>query len=854
MGGFAAPRAAPSRLIAIVVVSVVLVASAVVGFRVVTADRSDAPAAGVSDEQARLDTLEAEALREGAPWALRLTDASGTEVLRSVEDGLEVTTASGTFRSTEVVTSRHDDDGGWTAQVATADAGGNGASGPELSVSLRSDDRGVIGLRVDTAEGNQSDDGDETATDGPASTTVAVELVADTDERFFGLGQRATGVDHRGQEVENRVLDGPYTDAQIPIVGNVVPPAGFSERRDATYFPMPWVLSTAGYGVLVDNDETSRFALATPDHPDRSRLEVDADHLELRVFAGPEPADVLERMTAAVGRQPLPDAPFFLGPWWQPHEDTEAELATLQAADVPMSLAQTYLHYLPCGDHQGQRDQEREHTGRMHDAGLAVTAYVNPMVCVDYTDIYDQGVATGAFTADPDGEPYQYPYFTSQQFEVVQFDFSTDAGRDLFHQVLDLVVEDGYDGWMEDFGEYTPDDAVSGDGTPGPAMHNRYVEQFRAAAHDYATAAPRPLARYSRSGWTGAAASAPIVWGGDPTTAWGFDGLESAVHSGLGMGLSGVSTWGSDIGGFFAAGDEELTPDLMNRWIGFGAMSGVMRLQADGLSLGGGPRAQVLDAEVLPVWRRYAKLRTQLYPYIAGATEHYGDSGLPVMRHLALTHPDDPEAAGRDDQYLFGADLLVAPVIEPGVDQREVYLPEGDWFDLWRSTTVEDDGSLTVGAARVRPGGESVTVDAPEEEIPVQVRSGAVIPLLPADVDTLADYGADTDGLVRLADRQGDRTLLAFPGPDWQGPLGAGEELESEVDPKGGSWTLTVRAEQGRTYALQASLAAMDEGFVPCSVRAGDRDVDFVHDPDTRVLTATVELPASGQIVVDACG
>jgi alpha-glucosidase (family GH31 glycosyl hydrolase) len=836
---------APKPTIRVVLIIFVLVVGIVVAVVAGTADRPDDRATDDRNTDDRAtDALVATRPHEGEPWSLRLSDPSGAEVLRTVESGLEVVTAKDAYRSTKVLATDEESSGQWRARVATAN--GDDRRGPDLSVSLRTATDGVIGLRVEIDPRAGADTDNEVA-------AMSVEFGADADERYLGLGQRATGVDHRGQEVENRVLDGPWTDAQIGVVESVIPPVGFSERRDATYFPLPWVLSTAGYGILVDNDETSRFALATPAHPDRSRLEVDAAHLELRVFAGPEPADVLERMTTAIGRQPPPGAPFVLGPWWQPHDDEEAELAALQTADVPMSVAQTYTHYLPCGDHQGQRDREREHTARMHDAGLAVTAYVNPMVCVDYTDVYDQGVATGAFTAAPDGEPYQYPYFTSQQFEVVQFDFSAAAGRELFHRVLDLVVEDGYDGWMEDFGEYTPVDAVSDDGTPGPAMHNRYVEQFRTAAQDYATSAPRPLARYSRSGWTGAVAASPIVWGGDPTTAWGFDGLESAMHSGLGMALSGVSTWGSDIGGFFSVGSEELTPELLNRWIQFGAMSGVMRLQSDGLSIGGGPRAQVLDAEVLPVWRRYAKLRTQLYPYVAGATEHYGEVGLPVMRHLALTHPDDPDAVERDDQYFFGADLLVAPVTEPGVDQRQLYLPEGEWFDLWRSSVVEDDGSLTLDAATVRTGGRSVTVDAPEQEIPVQVRSGAVLPLLPADVDTLADYGADTEGLVRLADREADRTLLAFPGPAWRGPLGPGEEIESQVQPNGQRWTLTLRAERGRTYALQASLAAMDKGFVPCSVQAHGRDVDFAFDPATRVLTSSVDLPESGQVVVDAC-
>ena len=171
--------------------------------------------------------------------------------------------------------------------------------------------------------------------------------------------------------------------------------------------------------------------------------------------------------------------------------------------------------------------------------------------------------------------------------------------------------------------------------------------------------------RFNRSGWTGAIRSSQIVWGGDPTTSWGFDGLQSAVYSGLGMGLSGVSLWGSDIGGFFTFpsenGVEQQTPELLVRWIEFGSFSPVMRLQAGGVSLVDGTPPTVLDPDVLDVWRRSAQLRTRLYPYIAGSHDAYIADGLPLMRHMALAFPDDPMVNGLPDQYLFGADLLVAP-------------------------------------------------------------------------------------------------------------------------------------------------------------------------------------------------
>ncbi|HKY16728.1 MAG TPA: TIM-barrel domain-containing protein [Microthrixaceae bacterium] len=684
---------------------------------------------------------------------------------------------------------------------------------------------------------------------GPGSK-VSMSFEARPDERFYGLGERADAVEHRGREVENRVLDGPWPANQAQVVQSFVPPPGFSDRPDATYFPMPWVLSSRGHGVLVDHDESSRFRFATAAE-DSWSVEVDSSTLDLLIFAGPAPADALGRMSEVIGRQPPPSAPFVMGPWWQAgasegQQDELSELAVLRAADVPTSLVQTYTHYLPCGDDRDRREAERARVAALHDAGVAVTTYVNPMVCVSYEPLYSEGAAAGAFTLAANGEPARYHYSTATNFEVSQIDFSSDAGRALFADVLDTIVEDGHDGWMEDFGEYTPLDAVSADGTPGPTMHNRYVEQYHDTAREYAEGATRPLVRFNRSGWTGAVASSAVVWGGDPTVAWDFDGLRSAVRSGLGMGLSGVSLWGSDIGGFFAFPGDELSAELLSRWIELGAFSGVMRLQAGGISVGGGPRATVLDPEVLPVWERYARLRTQLFPYIAGAQEGYARTGMPLMRHAVLTSPDDEVAIGLDDQYLFGADLHVAPVLTEGSVTRSVHLPAGEWIDLWRSMSFDDGPRL--GAATIRPGGGPAEVAATVDEIPLHVRAGAVVPLLPDDVDTLAAYG---DDVVDLDDRADRRILLAFPGPTWAGPLGPGERMRSRTSPE--RWTLDIEADRSRTYELQASLALLDPGFVPCTLRVDGSAIEFDHDPRTRVLAADLPAEADSEVTVEAC-
>lgn len=757
----------------------------------------------------------------GGDWSVRFTDGRGTVVASVADDAIALLTAAGRVPATHVIAVDGDvvelgtDDPALTATVAVTPAGS-----------------GTFGVDVDGH--------------GVGITGVSLDLRAGSGERYLGLGERSDVVDHRGRQVENRVLDGPYTPTQQELIKPFLPASGFSTRTDATYFPVPWVLSTSGYGVLVDNDEDSSFELATPEHRGVNRFAVESDHLDLRVFDGPTPARALARMTAAIGRQPAPSTPAVLGAWFQPRGDAVAAIADQRERGVAVSVAQTYVHYLPCGDQDP--DREKALTAGLHEHGVSVTTYFNPMVCTDHQPAYDRGLDAGAFTMNPDGTPLVYPYSTASHFVVSQVDFSGEAGRDYYQSLLQEAVDHGYDGWMEDFGEYTPDTAVSDDGTPGPTMHNRYVEQYHGTAREFETGAPRPLLRFQRSGWTGAIKDSSIVWGGDPTTAWGFDGLESSVRQGLTMGASGVSVWGPDIGGFFTLpNDPSLTPELLKRWIEYGAFTGVMRLQSGGITFGTTtPKPQVTDPDIAPVWKKYTRLRTMLYPYVAGSQDEYQRSGLPLMRHLALVEPGAPKAVRTHDEYLFGQDLLVAPVTTWMTTSRKVYLPRGRWLELARSWDLEATGAFRLTRAQVLRGRQTVTAKAPTGTIPLFLRVGSVVPMLPRTVDTLSEYGTD------LADAADRRTLLAAPsaGP-WRGPLGPGETMRSTGT--GRTWTLTLDATQARTYDVRATLAGLGSGWVPCRVEADGERVAFSFEPGRQVVRVRAPLAADGALRVTAC-
>jgi alpha-glucosidase (family GH31 glycosyl hydrolase) len=771
-----------------------------------------------------------------APWGLAFVERSGRVVLR--QDAGTGSGPTGTlgfgadgrwFHATRAVAESRSG-GRYTATLATSDPRGR-----RLVVRVRRDAAGVIELTARVS--------------GPAAAGVSrtgIAFAAAAGERYLGFGERSNAVDQRGREVESYVAEGPFEPDERQLVPAFVPAWGFHPRDDATYFPMPWLLSTAGYGVLVDSPEPSVFRLGTDSRRAWS-AEVESSRLSLRVFAGPRPADVLRRLTARIGRQPAPPAPFVFGPWYQPRDDEQAILARLQRADVPLSVAQTYTHYLPCESQAGRRGAERERVGRFHGAGLAVTTYFNPMICTGHTR-YGDAAARGALVGDPDGGPYVFPYSTLQRFLVSTFDFTAAAGRDLYGRLLREALTDGHDGWMEDFGEYTPLDARAAHGAGGPALHNLYPAQYHCGAF---AAAPQAV-RFVRSGWTGSARCSTVVWGGDPSVDWGFDGLRSVVTNGLTMGLSGVSTWGSDIGGFFSLFENRLSRELLIRWIQLGAVSGVMRTQADGIRIPDSARPQVWDADVVGDWRRWAKLRTQLYPYLAAADRTYRRTGLPIMRHLALAYPGDRRAVAQEDEFLFGPDLLAAPVVTEGAVRRKLYLPPGRWIDVWRSARYrERDGGLTLGRARVLRGGRDVTLPAPLTELPLLARAGTLLALLPPDVDTLARYG-DRAPAVSLGERDDRRVLLAFPRGRSSAALEDGGTLRSRELRDG--WELAISSTRTRRWEIEASLDALRRPFRPCAVRAaGGRLGRWRFDRATGVLHATFTA-RRGRLMVRSCG
>jgi alpha-glucosidase (family GH31 glycosyl hydrolase) len=246
----------------------------------------------------------------------------------------------------------------------------------------------------------------------------------------------------------------------------------------------------------------------------------------------------------------------------------------------------------------------------------------------------------------------------------------------------------------------------------------------------------RPYALH-RNGYAGMQRYGSFLWSGDVYSTW--ETLKTQVAIGINTALTGIPYWGTDIGGFVPT--KEFTAELYLRWFQFGAFCPLFRCHGRAWKLrlpwgwntgDPGPTeirningaaipdaSQLHDARVEPICKKYLELRYRMLPYLYSAVRECSLSGMPIMRSLWLHYPDDPQAVSRGDEYLWGRDILVAPVVEPGATMRQVYLPisKGGWYDFWNGERVE--------------GGREVTRAVDLETIPLYVRAGAVLPLGP---------------------------------------------------------------------------------------------------------------------------
>ena len=327
------------------------------------------------------------------------------------------------------------------------------------------------------------------------------------------------------------------------------------------------------------------------------------------------------------------------------------------------------------------------------------------------------------------------------------------------------VFDLGIDGWWPD----------QGDGLDAPSRLNR-IRMYWEGSQKWRPN-ERPYALH-RNGYAGMARYGAFLWSGDVYSTW--ETLKTHVPVAVNTALSGIPYWGTDIGGFVPT--PEFLGDLYVRWFQFMAFCPLMRshgrtwhlrlpwgwntgqLGPDETSTYSGAgrpaESELHDAGVEPICRKYLELRYRLMPYLYSAVRETSQTGMPIVRAMWLHHADDPVAVARGDQYLWGRDILVAPVVEKNASSRRLYLPRGTWFDFWTNERVE--------------GGREIDRAVDLATMPLYVRAGAIVPMGP-----VKQYTAEAV--------DGPLTVTVYPGAD--GSFELFEDDGSSFAYRSGDWT-----------------------------------------------------------------
>jgi alpha-glucosidase (family GH31 glycosyl hydrolase) len=551
-----------------------------------------------------------------------------------------------------------------------------------------------------------------------------VAMTFRTAAPVLGMGEGAQQFDRRGAKYDMKDGWGAW---ERPTLGSWV--------------AVPFLIGTDGWALLVHHpqgefdlrEETSTF---TP-WPNQGE-----SPLELYVTAWVRPADVLAEYGCLLGRTPLPPK-WALG-FMQSHRTLESPAEVLQVArefrerHLPCD-ALIYLGtgYCPAGWNSGHAsldfnpatfDKPAEMIEALHDADFKVVLHVNAPPR-KLTGERIESVPAAKEARDP-ASPRTA-------------DISSYWAR---HRATFGL---GVDGWW-------PDDGDELDRQSRIARHQVYYD---GPLLDRPNVRPWNL---QRTGYAGVQRYGGWIWSGDIDSRWKT--LAAQVPVGLNHSLSISPFWGTDVGGFYPT--RELTGELYVRWFQFGAFCPSFRAHGRtwhlrlpwGWNTGEfGPREHPEDpdpnelhnAAVEPICRKYLELRYQLLPYNYSLCREAHDTGMPLMRALWLHYPDDPHAVARGDEYLWGRDLLVAPVTVRGATERTLYLPQGDWYDFWTNEQ--------------HTGGREVTRQVDLQTLPLFVRAGAILPLDPVrqftgqftdQPTTLRIYGG-SDGRYRWYDDDG---------------------------------------------------------------------------------------------------
>ncbi|MDR1556999.1 MAG: alpha-xylosidase [Tannerellaceae bacterium] len=486
-------------------------------------------------------------------------------------------------------------------------------------------------------------------------------------EKIFGCGESFTRLDKVGQKVHLFT-----TDPQGP-------------ETDQMYKPVPFFMSNRGYGIFMHTSApvTCDFGATAIN---AMKLFMGDESLDFFVFFG-NPKEVLNEYTGIVGKAVMPPLWSF-GTWMS----RITYFTEKEGYDVAQNLRK---HKIPS-------DVIHFDTGWFDidwqcDYEFSPSRFPNPQKMID--DLKSDGFRISL---------WQLPYFTPPNrffpeliekelyvknskgglpYEDVVLDFSNPQAVAWYQEKIGRLIRMGVGAIKVDFGEAAPFNGLYASGKTGLYEHNLYPLRYNKVVADITKEVSGETIIWARSAWAGSQRY-PLHWGGDAANT--DYGMMGTLRGGLSIGLSGFSFWSHDIGGFVVSTPEE----LYRRWLPFGFLSSHSRAH------GAPPTEPWLYKEgFVEAFRQSAELKYKLMPYVYAQAKECTEKGLPMMRALFVEFPDDPGAWLVEDEYMFGSQILVAPLLESG-NSRPVYLPQGKWID-YQTGKIYEEGYQTIPAGPI---------------------------------------------------------------------------------------------------------------------------------------------------------
>lgn len=513
------------------------------------------------------------------------------------------------------------------------------------------------------------------------SRSVGAVFDISPDEKIFGCGESFTSLNKYGQKVNLYTCD----------------PNGV--ETSGMYKPIPFFMSSRGYGMFMHTSTpiTCDFGHT---YGASNALLIGDESLDLFVFLG-KPKEILDEYTDLTGKAPMPPLWSF-GLWMSrityfSENDGRTVAAKLRENNIPTDV----LHF----------DTGWFETDWQCDYEFAESRFDDPVKMI--ADLKADGFKTCL---------WQLPYFVPKNklfpeivnkglyvkndkgnipFEDAVLDFTNLETIEWYSDKIGKLLKMGVAAIKVDFGESAPYKGLYANGRTGFYEHNLYPLRYNKIVSDLTQEINDERIIWARSTWAGSQRY-PLHWGGDAETS--DMGMQAQLRGGLSLGLSGFTFWSHDIGGF-----TKRTPEgLYRRWLPFGTLASHTRCH-------GQPPKEPWDYgdEFQNYFRSVIEMKYRLMPYVYAQSKAASEKGLPMVRALFVEYPDDPGAWTIDNEYLFGSDILVAPLFEEGQTKREVYLPKGQWIDYQTGKTYSSGWH---------------TIEMGVIEAIILVRAGAVIP------------------------------------------------------------------------------------------------------------------------------